>query len=191
MGIDFRDPQIQKALIILLLVIGIVGVYGFTDYFSVCYPVTSKEIDKQEKDIKDIEQKINSIGLESGEVERLRDDLNNLSRELEKAKAMLPQEVEMIKLMETLSKSARQAGLDLTLIHPDPPTKAEMYTVIPITVQATGGFHQLGMFLNSLANQTRIIAVKDIQVTGVKTTESQNTIDVKMVVETYMMEGGM
>lgn len=190
MAIDFRDPQLQKALIILLLVAGVIGIYGFTDYLPICYPVTKKEIVKLDKEIQDIQAKINSIGLEAGEVERLREELQVLSKELEKAKAMLPQEVEMIKFMETLTRSARQTGLELTLIHPDPPQKRGIYTAIPISVIGTGGYHQLGMFMNSLANQTRIIAVKDIEVGKSKDTNSQATIEAKMIIETYMMEGG-
>ena len=191
MGLDFRDPQLQKALFVLLAVGAVIAVYGFTDYVKINYPVTQKEIRKQEKKIRDIQKKIDSIGLEAGEVERLREELKVLSKELERAKAMLPQEIEMIKFMETLSRSARQSGLELSLIRPDPPVKRGIYKAIPITVHASGGFHQLGMFLNSLANQTRIIAVKDIAINSSISEDTQATITAKMIVETYMMGGGV
>lgn len=79
----------------------------------------------------------------------------------------LPRGKEISALLESLSRVAKESQIKIIEIKPrdrDIRSKGEMYLEVPIAVKASGGYHQLGKFINKLEGGLRFIRISDIAI---------------------------
>jgi type IV pilus assembly protein PilO len=103
---------------------------------------------------------------------------------------LLPDKKEIPNLLESVSASGTDSGLEFILFQPRPEQVADFYAKIPVSVEVRGGFHNIAMFFDRVARLPRIVNVMnfDIQVPrgGVPT-----TLTATCVAETYrFLEAG-
>ncbi len=104
-------------------------------------------------------------------------------------KKTLPSEEEIPKLLEELSNIAGESGVKLIGIKPFTKEAVEVreagkvYREIPIRVEATSGYHELGQFLAKLEGSTRFIMVKDLAVSA--NPHNVRRHNIKIVASTY------
>jgi type IV pilus assembly protein PilO len=63
-----------------------------------------------------------------------------------------------------ISQTGLAAGLQENLFQPSPEIRKEFYAELPIKIQLTGGFHELGNFVSGIAALPRIVTLHDIEV---------------------------
>jgi type IV pilus assembly protein PilO len=72
----------------------------------------------------------------------------------------LPNATEMPKLIENISQSALQAGIDTQLFSPGAETKRDFYAEKPISVRMIGDYHQFGDFVSHIAALSRVVILE-------------------------------
>ncbi|MFN8543521.1 MAG: type 4a pilus biogenesis protein PilO [Candidatus Binatia bacterium] len=94
------------------------------------------------------------------EVER---EVRDLSADLKRAQAQLPDQREIADLLSSIAASARSAGLDIVLFRQKPEVYHDFYADVPVQMEMRGTFQDVGAFLEKVKALDRIVNIRDIQ----------------------------
>jgi type IV pilus assembly protein PilO len=92
-----------------------------------------------------------------------RREMDVLQQKLDEALAELPESADLDELLAQLNEIGRKSGLEISAVEPTPEESAQIYVKIPIKMALTGNYHEIAMFLQSLANLRRIVNVNNLQ----------------------------
>ena len=104
-----------------------------------------------------------------------RREMDVLQQKLDEALAELPESADVDELLAQLNEIGRKSGLEISAVEPAPEESAQIYVKIPIKMALTGNYHEIAMFLQSLANLRRIVNVNNIQL-GSPTLKSEKVV---------------
>jgi len=95
---------------------------------------------------------------------------------------LLPDKREIPGLLESISKSGTDSGLEFLLFKPDKEISRGFYAEIPVNIEVKGGYHNLAMFFDRVARLSRIVNILNIKIGAGKEAEGLNA---SCVVMTY------
>lgn len=78
----------------------------------------------------------------------------------------LPNKAEMGDMLVDINKAAQGRGLAVELFRPGGEAAREFYAEVPITLNLTGTYHDIGGFAGDLARLPRIVTLNDIRLTA-------------------------
>jgi len=104
-----------------------------------------------------------------------RREMDVLQQRLDEALSELPESADLDELLAQLNEIGRKSGLEISAVEPTPEEAAQIYVKIPIKMALTGNYHEIAMFLQSLANLRRIVNVNNIQL-GSPTLKSEKVV---------------
>lgn len=78
----------------------------------------------------------------------------------------LPNKAEMGDMLVDINKAAQARGLLVELFKPGGEGAREFYAEVPITLNLTGSYHDIGAFAGDLAKLPRIVTLNDISLTA-------------------------
>jgi type IV pilus assembly protein PilO len=76
----------------------------------------------------------------------------------------LPGRTEMPNLLVDISQSGTATGLQQVLFQPMPEQSRDFYAEVPIKIQLTGSYHQMGQFVSTIAELPRIVTLHDVSI---------------------------
>ena len=154
-NIDIREagewPLAGKAVLIVLVIAAILGAgyYFFTDEQLIKLDQVAREEQKLRADF--IEKQRVAANLES-----FRAQLKQMEADLEVMLRQLPTGTEMPDLLQDVSNTGKKNGLDFELFKPQAEQPRDFYAAKPITIKATGTYHEFGVFVSGVAALSRI-----------------------------------
>ncbi len=155
-----RNPKLAIAAAVL-----VVPVILF--YFLVYSPNTTKIAKAQrqvrglEKDLREIKEKAARLG----EHKRL---LAEIEAEYEQASVVIPDNKEIPSLLSSISSEGSASGLDIISFVPGAEVGKDFYAEIPVKLQVTGTYHNLGHFLDTVSKMPRIVNVSSVALSAPK-----------------------
>jgi type IV pilus assembly protein PilO len=78
----------------------------------------------------------------------------------------LPNQSEMGDLLVDINKAAQGRGLLVDLFKPGAEAPRDFFAELPITLQLTGNYHDMGAFAGDIAQLPRIVTLNDIDIVG-------------------------
>lgn len=99
---------------------------------------------------------------QSVNLEEYRRQLAEIDRSFGALLKQLPNRSEMGDLLVDINKAAQGRGLSVELFKPGGETVKEFYAEMPITLNLTGGYHDIGAFTGDIAKLPRIVTLNDI-----------------------------
>ena len=75
---------------------------------------------------------------------------------------LLPEKQEIPNLLEGVSKSGKDSGLEFQFFQPGPEVNKGFYAEIPVNVRISGGYHNIALFFDRIAKLPRIVNVLNI-----------------------------
>ena len=94
---------------------------------------------------------------------------------------MLPSKNEMPSLLDDLTFVATDAGLKINSLDWNEPVPKDFYIEFPIKISVTGGYHEMGHMISSVANLPRIVSLHDF----VMTKEPSGDLMMNIFAKTY------
>ncbi len=194
---NFKDPQVQKSLIvgILLLIFGYV--YFFTSFLPFFYSPQKAKINTLTGEYEKISAELEKARQTVGNLAKLENEYERLHEKWVAAQDLLPQEEEVAKLLRKVTKAGNQAGVEFTLFQPQDQVMREFVIEHPVKVIVHGQYHDVGIFLSKVANLDRIINVNGLHIKAVKNKPSDrnkvgrdHTIEVEMTMVAYTLQKG-
>jgi type IV pilus assembly protein PilO len=134
----------------------------FLLYWLSFYSSVSKEHSKLKKDIYDIgglDEKIMTETKIANNKEVYISQKLELEEELKKALLQLPDKREIDILLARISDKAIGSGLLVKTFRPQPEEKREFYAAVPVELEVSGTYHQLGSFFDEIGHMERVVNV--------------------------------
>ena len=83
-----------------------------------------------------------------------------------------------------MSSAAEQSGLSVALFQPKAAVPKDVVSEIPITITASGTYHQLAKFFERVAGLPRVVNVNDFKMAGLG--KSKDSMRADLTLATYM-----
>jgi type IV pilus assembly protein PilO len=124
-----------------------------------------KEIQKLKVEITKQENDIAKDQVKAAKLATLKAENEKLQRRLDEMKLQLPEEREVSGLLRQVSDLGIKSGLKIILWKPEQKKDHPSGTIyeIPVAVELSGSYHNLGIFFSSLTKLNRIVNIADIK----------------------------
>lgn len=96
------------------------------------------------------------------ELPKLREEYNKAEIQLKVVMKALPESKEIPSLIESISVSGQESGLEFVLFQPGVEKNKSFYAEIPVSIQISGKYHNVAVFFDKVARLPRIVNIQDI-----------------------------
>ncbi len=157
-------PLVPRIVILFSLFVGLLAAaWGFG---ALGWSVQLEELQaKQEEEAKHkedwLKKKKQAVNLDE-----YRRQLAEIDRSFGALLKQLPNKAEMGDMLVDINKAAQARGLLVELFKPGGEAAREFYAEVPITLNLTGSYHDIGAFTGDLAKLPRIVTLNDISLTA-------------------------
>lgn len=146
----------KKVLILVALLCVITGLYGYT-----CFLPLQEELARLKVDDDRATRELHESEAITRELATFKTQVKNLTEELDRALAQLPNEKEIPEMLKNVSTLGKESNLEFTLFKPRPEVPQQFYAKVPVELTFVGGYHNTGLFFDRVSKLPRIINVVD------------------------------
>jgi len=182
--LDPKDPGLWPLAPRILILFGLfAGLLGAAWGFGVIgWSVQLEELEakkQQELKLKDdwLGKKRQAVNLDE-----YRRQLAEIDRSFGALLKQLPNKAEMGDMLVDINKAAQSRGLAVELFKPGGEAAREFYAEVPITLNLTGSYHDIGAFTGDIAKLPRIVTLNDINLTS---NQKDATLALRTTVKTF------
>ncbi len=147
----------------ILICAGVFLILGGAFYFFVYMPQSQK--------LSELRDEYESLQTKLFTARETAKHLDEFTRKYEEAQIdfkvalqLLPDKKEIPSLLEGVSKSGTESGLDFLLFQPGAEIPRDFYSEIPVNIQVSGGYHNLAMFFSRVAHLSRIVNILNLSI---------------------------
>lgn len=177
-------PMWQKGAalgtVIVLLVIG---------YFFLYWEPLQQDIDSQLKQVEGQRTLLVKNQRLAKDLPKKRAEYEQLKKDLKVALSMLPKQSQIPELLESISRAGKDSGLEFKMFKPKQESVKQIYAEVPVALDVSGSFLQLMTFLKRVGEMPRIVAVRDLTLTGGKG-DGKSLLGITGTVMTYRFVEG-
>ena len=163
--LDFSDignwPVVAKAVLVVFLCGVLVG--GWYWFISQDQLDKLSRVEAQEAELKTTFEAKQRL---AANLEIHREQLVQIEEFLTDLLRQLPGSAEIAALLVDVSQTGLAAGLEFDLFRPAGEVSKSFYAELPIQVEVTGAYHELGRFVSGLAALPRIVTVHDVGISS-------------------------
>jgi type IV pilus assembly protein PilO len=102
--------------------------------------------------------------------------------------SQLPSDTEVPGLLEDITNKGLLNGLEIASIDLQKETAREFYVELPIAINASGSYHDLGAFISGMAGLPRIVTLHDFTISAKG--NDANHLRMNIVAKTYRYKDG-
>lgn len=192
---DFNDLDINNAgiwptplkVIVLLLVFTAVVGGGYWFLIKDQY-VTLAQVERKEAQLREqYETKAHRVA----NLDIYRQQMLDMEETFGTLVRQLPSDTEVPGLLEDITNTALGSGLDLQQIQLQPEIQRDFYVELPININVTGEYHELGTFVSSVAGLPRIVTLHDFEIAPASAEGLRSEqLNMQVVAKTYRYKSG-
>jgi type IV pilus assembly protein PilO len=121
---------------------------------------------------------------------QFREDVARLHSDLERLRAVLPEEKDVADLLRRIQGMATQSNLTIRGFTPRAVATKQLHAEWPIALQLEGSYHDLGGFLERVSKFPRIINVNGIKIKAREQQSGAATINAECTATTFVLIDG-
>lgn len=159
-NLDFSNvaswPPLAKAIAAVLVVVVVsgLGYWFFTRHQLEALDAVGRTEQQLREEFLAKQRVMANIDAYRAQIEEMQVTLNTMLRQL-------PTRTEMPDLLEDVSNTGKQNGLQFELFKPEDEQPREFYSAKPISIRARASYHQFGAFVSSVAALSRIVTLEN------------------------------
>ena len=176
-------PLVLKGIVLTLLFILLLvaGFYLHVDDLNIQLAV----IEQEELTLRrDFETK----AFEAANLEAYKAQLVEMERRFGALVAQLPSETEVPGLLDDITEKGELNGLSIQRIDLLDEQAQTFYVELPIAIEATGSYHDLGAFISGMAGLPRIVTLHDFEIAV--DSEAMPMLQMSILAKTYRYREG-
>jgi type IV pilus assembly protein PilO len=154
-----KISKIQRMLFFGGTLFLIVGIFGYFMYFP-----KMQALKKMGSEYEDLEKKLSAAKKTAKNLPKVKEEMNNAESQLKIIMKALPETREIPSLLESISLSGQDAGLEFVLFQPGNEQDKSFYAEIPMSIQVSGKYHNVALFFDKVARLPRIVNIQDINI---------------------------
>jgi len=176
-------PGVVKGFFTILVFAAVIG--------GVYYFHTQDQIDSLERERKtevDLKLEFENKQRKAVNLDSYRNQMTEMCDSFRHMLRQLPTSTEIPGLIDDISQSEAYSGLEFQETKYLKERKSEFYTEKPVSIQVSGDYHQLGMFVSRVASLPRIVTLHDYTISSAKQAkkgESRNRLSLQITAKTY------
>ena len=186
-SLDFDNVgswPIPIKLFIWVLLIALVLSAGYYYHIEELQTQLAK-VEAQEVELKkDFEKK----AFQAANLDAYRQQMVEMEESFGALVSQLPSDTEVPGLLEDITNKGLLNGLDISSIDLQKETAREFYVELPIAINASGSYHDLGAFISGMAGLPRIVTLHDFTITS--SGNDANHLSMNIVAKTYRYKDG-
>ena len=178
---DYNNPDFEnmgswplgiKLVTLSILVVAIVGCFY---YFAIMksYDMLERE-QSQESSLKD---EFRNKAFRVANLDALKAQLADMEETFGTLLNQLPDETEMPGLLDDISTTGTQSGLEIDRITPNKDVVQEFYIETPIDISVRGSYHEMGNFVSAMSAIPRIVTLHDFEIETQNRSRRQSSQD--------------
>tara|TARA_R110002049_G_scaffold233968_3_gene407264 strand:- start:1770 stop:2384 length:615 start_codon:yes stop_codon:yes gene_type:complete len=141
----------------------------------------------QENEVK-LKKDFEAKAFQAANLEAYRQQMAEMEESFGALVSQLPSDTEVPGLLEDITNKGLLNGLDIASIDLQKERAREFYVELPIAINASGSYHDLGAFISGMAGLPRIVTLHDFEITTDK--KNSNSLDMKIIAKTYRYKDG-
>ena len=169
----------QRILICVATVVLIAAVFG---YFL--YKPKIEDMAALNEDITRAEQKLATTKRNAAEYDKYREMMDDAQARFAVISQELPATEEIPSLLTSISQAGSASGLRFLLFQPQSESRKDFYAEIPVRMELSGSYHELGNFFDRLARLSRIVNIDNCS-----TRRQNEALDISCTAVTYRFIG--
>lgn len=173
---------IKFILCTLLLILVLVGGY----YYHI-QDLRNQLASEQGKEV-ELKQEYEKKAFQAANLDAYRKQMVEMEETFGALVAQLPSDTEVPGLLEDITNKGLLNGLEIASIVLQNEQAREFYIELPIAIQATGSYHDLGAFISGMAGLPRIVTLHDFSIKAPNT--NTNRLSMSIVAKTYRYKDG-
>ena len=150
-------PAVGKAFAILLVGI-LLLVAGY--YFVISK--TLEDLEGRQQAERQLRQEFVTKYRQAVNLEAYREQLAQLKESFEAMRRQLPDSNEIANLLVEITQAGLGRGLEFKLFQPGEAKPSGFYAELPISIEVTGTYHQIGEFASDVAGFPRIVTLHNL-----------------------------
>lgn len=187
---NLREPYVQKGIIGIILVGVLVWLIFFSGYLPFSLRKTSGDVQRLRDELQTVAGELQRLEAAAKSLPRIKRELSMLEERWEILRSLLPRASEMSVLLTSVTTAGMKAGVQFTLFEPGTPEPYDLYTRYPIRVSVTGGYHQVGRFFDNLCNLNRLVGLSQVSITQIGDGTEAVTVEASATVSAYTYTEG-
>jgi type IV pilus assembly protein PilO len=144
-------------------------------------------IGAREAELATVNQTINRGLATAKRLPAFRNEVQQLEAQLDRLRAVLPEEQDVADLLRRVQAMATQSRLTIRGFTPRAVTRRQMHAEWPIGLELEGTYHDLGMFLERVSKFPRIINVGNIHIRARDVQPGTSTITAECTATTFVL----
>ncbi len=168
---------------VALLVAVLVGGY----YYHV--EGLQQELVKHEKKEAKLKKEFEKKAFQAANLEAYRQQMVEMEESFGALVSQLPSDTEVPGLLEDITNKGLLNGLDIASIDLQKERAREFYVELPISIVASGSYHDLGAFISGMASLPRIVTLHDFKI-SLGNGGNANNLGLNIVAKTYRYKDG-
>jgi type IV pilus assembly protein PilO len=122
-----------------------------------------EQIDRLGKQLQQVKAELAKARKNADELNEWRSKMKKKEAQYKTVMRALPEKEEIPSLLAGISQAGKDAGLEFLLFQPKPESTKEFYAEIPVDINVSGGYHQVAVFFDKVANLPRIVNIRDVK----------------------------
>jgi type IV pilus assembly protein PilO len=150
---------------------------------------TQTSIDQRRGQLAKLRQEIDRGLATAKRLPEFRREVASLEAQLDRLRAVLPEEQDVADLLRRVQAMATQSNLEILGFAPKAVAKKQLHAEWPIGLKLQGSYHDLGSFLERVSKFPRIINVGDIKIESARANQSSggSTVTAECTATTFVL----
>jgi type IV pilus assembly protein PilO len=148
---------------------------------------TQTRIDQRLTELAKLRQEIDRGLATAKRLPEFRREVGSLEAQLERLRAVLPEEQDVSDLLRRVQAMATQSNLAILGFAPKAVAKKQLHAEWPIGLKLEGSYHDVGSFLERVSKFPRIINVGDIKIDARASQSDGSTVTAECTATTFVL----
>lgn len=175
-------PWWGQLVVVAVLVCG--GIGAFWNFYA---SPAQAAIDAEQAKLDKLQDEIAKGKVTARRLPQFRTEVAGLEAQLERLRAVLPEEKDVADLLRRIQAMATESNLTIRGFTPQAVATKDMYAEWPIGLKVEGTYHNLGGFLERVSKFPRIINVGDIHIKAQDAKTATSTISAECTATTFVL----
>lgn len=145
----------------LLILVGVIAAIGFGYYMMFRIP-QQEVLEQLQGEITRLTGERDKAAGIAEHLDEYKAEVARLQEDLERAKALLPNDREIDDLLKSVANLGKKVGLQFLLFRPLPESQRDFYAEVPVEISISGGYHEVALFFAKVGQLKRIVNIQNV-----------------------------
>lgn len=184
------DSFLEKKVVpldkrVIVTIFALVIILPTVAFYFLHYTAKTKEIKGLESRAAKLRKEIAGAKARAAKLDEHLAEMEETKRLFAEASVLLPQKKEIPSLLTNISALGTNSGLNMRTFKPGGERRKEFYAEIPVSLNVSGPYHNVGTFLYEVSKLDRIVSATNLSLGGPKMQRGEMLLGANISLITY------